>query len=48
MPAPMAVSNLMLIDPKSGKPTRVRVRLDADGTKERVSVKSGEPIPFNR
>ena len=48
MPAPMAVSNLMLIDPKSGKPTRVRVRLDADGTQERVSVKSGEPIPFNR
>ncbi len=48
MPAPIAVSNLMLIDPKSGKPTRVRVRLDADGTKERVSVKSGEPIPFKR
>lgn len=48
MPAPMAVSNLMLIDPKSGKPTRTRVRLDADGTKERVSVKSGEAIPFNR
>ena len=48
MPAPMAVSNLMLLDPKSGKPTRIRARLDADGTKERVSAKSGEPIPHNR
>ena len=48
MPAPMAVSNLMLLDPKSGKPTRIRARIDADGTKERVSAKSGEPIPHNR
>lgn len=48
MPAPMAVSNVMLLDPKSGKPTRVRARIDADGTKERVSAKSGEPIPHNR
>lgn len=48
MPAPVAVSNLMLIDPKSGKPTRIRARLDADGTKERVSAKSGEPIPHSR
>lgn len=48
MPAPMAISNVMLIDPKSGDPTRVRARLDADGTKERVSVKSGQAIPRNR
>ncbi len=45
MPAPIALSNLMLIDPKSGAPTRVRARIDADGTKERVSVKSGDAIP---
>jgi large subunit ribosomal protein L24 len=45
MPAPVALSNLMLIDPKSGAPTRVRARIDADGTKERVSVKSGDAIP---
>jgi large subunit ribosomal protein L24 len=36
----------MLIDPKSGKPTRVRSRTDKDGTKERVSVKSGDSIPM--
>src|SRR3954463_16537410 len=41
-PAPMASSNVMLLDPKSGEPTRTRRRIDADGTKERISVKSGE------
>ena len=46
MEAPMAASNVMLIDPKSGKPTRVRARTDKDGTKERVSVKSGDSIPM--
>ena len=45
MPAPVHLSNLMLLDPKSGTPTRVRARLDADGTKERVSAKSGDSIP---
>lgn len=48
MPAPMALSNVMLMDPKSGEPTRVRARIDTDGTKERVSVKSGQPIPRTR
>jgi large subunit ribosomal protein L24 len=45
MPAPMHASNVMLIDPKSGEPTRVRTRVDADGTKERISSKSGDAIP---
>lgn len=44
MAAPVHSSNVMLIDPKSGSPTRVRVQLDEDGTKERISVKSGESI----
>ena len=48
MPAPLAASNVMLLDPKSGAPTRVRARIDADGTKERVSAKSGDPIPHSR
>jgi large subunit ribosomal protein L24 len=48
MPAPIASSNVMLLDPKSGAPTRTRRRIDADGTKERVSVKSGEPIAVTR
>ena len=44
-PAPVHSSNLMLLDPKSGKPTRTKSRIDEDGTKERVSAKNGEPIP---
>ena len=48
MPAPVHLSNLMLLDPKSGEPTRVRARIDTDGTKERVSAKSGDAIPRNR
>jgi large subunit ribosomal protein L24 len=44
-PAPIAASNVMLLDPKSGEPTRVRRRLDKDGTVERIAVKSGQPIP---
>lgn len=46
--APIALSNVMLLDPKSGAPTRVRARIDADGTKERISVKSGEALPRTR
>jgi large subunit ribosomal protein L24 len=38
----------MLIDPKSGNPTRVRTQVDEDGTKERISVKSGDAIPRPR
>ncbi len=47
-PAPVHASNVMLIDPKSGAPTRVRARIDDDGTKERISVKSGDAIPRTR
>ena len=43
--APIHVSNVMLIDPSTGEPSRVRSRLDADGTRERISTKSGNPIP---
>jgi large subunit ribosomal protein L24 len=43
--APLHASNVMLLDPKSGDPTRVRQHIDADGTKERVSARSGDPIP---
>ena len=44
-PAPIHASNVMLLDPKSGGPTRTRRRIDEDGTKERISVKSGDAIP---
>lgn len=46
-PAPIHHSKVMLIDPKTGQPTRVRRRVDADGTVERIA-KSGEPIPRSR
>ena len=47
-PAPVHSSNLMLIDSKTGEPTRTKARIDTDGTKERVGVRSGEPIPRTR
>jgi len=48
MPAPIHHSNVMLLDPKSGAPSRVKARIDEDGTKERLAVKSGEAIPRTR
>jgi large subunit ribosomal protein L24 len=47
-PAPIHHSNVMLLDPKSGEPTRLRVRVDEDGTKERISAKSGDAIPRSK
>lgn len=47
-PAPIHHSNVMLVDPKSGAATRVRSQVDEDGTKERISVKSGDAIPRPR
>jgi large subunit ribosomal protein L24 len=43
--APIDISNVMLIDPATDEPTRVRVKIDKDGTKERIAVKTGNPIP---
>ena len=43
--APINISNVMLIDPETDEPSRVRVRIEEDGTKERIAVKSGNPIP---
>jgi large subunit ribosomal protein L24 len=48
MPAPIHHSNVMLLDPKSGSPTRVKARIDDDGTKERLAAKSGQAIPRSR
>lgn len=47
-PAPIHASNVMLLDPKSGDPTRVRRQKDKDGTVERLSVRSGQAISRNR
>jgi large subunit ribosomal protein L24 len=46
--APIHHSKAMLLDPSSGEPTRVRRRIDADGTVERIAVKSDQSIPRSR
>ena len=43
--APIDISNVMLLDPATGEPSRVRIQIEDDGTKERIAVKSGNPIP---
>lgn len=42
--APIHVSNVALIDPKSGKATRVGFKVETDGQKVRVAKRSGEVI----
>jgi large subunit ribosomal protein L24 len=42
--APVNITNLMLIDPTSGKPTRVGKRLNEKDKLVRYSKKSGEEI----
>lgn len=42
--APIHVSNVMLLDPKSGQPTRVGYKVLDNGDKVRVAKKSGEVI----
>jgi large subunit ribosomal protein L24 len=42
-PGPIHISNVALVDPKDGKPTRTRVE-DRDGKRVRVGVRSGEVI----
>ena len=42
--APLHISNLSLVDPKSGKPTRIGRRMNEAGVTVRYSKKSGEEI----
>ena len=41
---PIQLSNLALVDPKTGKPTRMRVRELGSGKKVRISTSSGEQM----
>lgn len=41
---PIHISNVMLVDKKTNQPTRFGVKILKDGTKVRVSKKSGEVI----
>ena len=43
--APIHISNVMLVDPSANTASRVRIQVEEDGTKERIAVKSGNPIP---
>ena len=40
---PIHVSNVMLVDPKDGKPTRIGIEID-DGKRFRVAKRSGTRI----
>lgn len=41
---PIHMSNIMLMDKKTGKPTRIGSKILKDGSKVRISKKSGEVI----
>lgn len=43
LPAPMHISNVMLIDPKTSKPSRVGYQVE-DKKKMRIAKKSGEVL----
>jgi large subunit ribosomal protein L24 len=42
--APINVSNVMLVCPETGEPTRVGIRRDEEGNRVRFSKKSGNPV----
>lgn len=42
--APIQISNLMIIDPASGKPSRIGRKLNSKNKLVRYSIKSGEEI----
>ena len=43
-PGPIHLSNVMLLDPKENKPTRIGFERDEDGTRRRVAKRSGTRI----
>lgn len=44
LPMPIHASNVMIADPKGGKPTRIKISRDKAGKRSRVASKSGEAI----
>ena len=40
----ISISNVQLIDPQSGKPTRARYQIEGDGSKIRVAAGSGHSL----
>ena len=41
---PIHLSNVMVVDPRDNKPTRVRIERTAEGKRERVAVVSGQKL----
>jgi large subunit ribosomal protein L24 len=41
---PIHISNVMVVDPSDNKPTRVRIERGADGTRQRVAVRTGTKL----
>lgn len=48
MEAPLHISNVSLIDPKSDKPTRAGYKIAKDGTKTRIARRSGDELPVSK
>ena len=44
--APLPISALQIIDPKTNLPTRIRRQRTVEGTTIRVAVRSGEQLPI--
>ena len=44
MEAPIHASNVMIVDPKTNKPTRIGHKIDKDGKKIRISKKSNSSL----
>jgi large subunit ribosomal protein L24 len=42
--SPLHLSKVMPIDPETGKGTRVKTRVEADGSKTRIAVRSGKAL----
>ena len=42
--APIHISNVMLVDPKTDKPTRIGIRTLPDGSRVRFAKRSGEQL----
>lgn len=43
-PMTMHASNVMIVDAKTGKGSRIKITRDAEGKRSRVAVKSGETL----
>jgi len=44
LPQPLHASNVMIVDPKTGKPSRIKITRGKNGERVRVAVKSGQEI----